>query len=164
MDTAVALYLIYRDVTYGGNDDDDSGSGGGDECILDSDCGLGYTCNPTTGDCELESVSGCNNNFVCEVSLGENTLNCDDCECGDGTCDSSEDFTICSLDCVEDLDCNNDGYCGFGENYRYFLTLINPTQTHIKTPTTPYNPQVHPPDHPGIRSPPHSLYHQDRGG
>ena len=43
---------------------------------------------------------GCNDNGICEVMFGEDTLNCpSDCYCGDGVCESSEDEVSCPDDC-----------------------------------------------------------------
>ena len=50
-----------------------------------------------------ETETSCNSDNICDVSFGENALQCqNDCSCGDNICDSSESFSSCSKDCAEE--------------------------------------------------------------
>ncbi|MBI2671346.1 hypothetical protein HYX16_00260 [Candidatus Woesearchaeota archaeon] len=51
---------------------------------------------------EESKETSCNNDGVCDIAFGENSLQCrNDCSCGDNICDSSETSSSCSSDCKE---------------------------------------------------------------
>lgn len=77
-----------------------------DNGILDDgedavDCG-GY-CDPCDGAGTTPTTNPCVVNSKCEVDYGETAENCEDCFCGDGECDSTEDSVSCPDDCQEDV-------------------------------------------------------------
>lgn len=63
-------------------------------------------------DCPSEVTEVCVVNGVCEISAGEDGINCSqDCSCGDGLCDASESSSSCPSDCEEEEPA---AFCGNG--------------------------------------------------
>ena len=92
------------------------------ECFSDTNCDDGNTCTTDTcynsgttqASCGHINITSCINNDDC-CPAGCNTLNDSDCQavCGNGICETGENYTNCSQDCPaqcnDDIDNDNDG-------------------------------------------------------